>query len=111
MAFNLLTRRSWKHRDQIRLPEHYLARLPFAAAKPYGVFLSFMAADVFVAQLRKFLASDESKAELLRCHSEVVMRDGSRLSPACTPTLSVTLRLRHPDCLPSPAHEFDAQAA
>ena len=81
MAFNLLTRRSWKHRGQIRLAEHYLAKLPFAATKPYGVFLSFMAADVFVAQLRKFLASDESEAELLRCHSEVVMRDGSGLVP------------------------------
>ncbi|WP_421567783.1 hypothetical protein [Stenotrophomonas sp. PD6] len=77
-AFNLLTRRSWKRRDQIRLAEHYLARLPFAAAKPYRVFLSFMAADVFVAQLRKFLPSDESKAELLRYHLEVVMREGAR---------------------------------
>ncbi|MBT2768564.1 hypothetical protein J7J08_13040 [Stenotrophomonas sp. ISL-67] len=76
-AFQLMPRRSWKRSDQIRLAEHYLARLPFASSTPYRVFLSFMAAEVFVSQIRKFLPDDESSIDLLRFHLGPVMREAA----------------------------------
>ncbi|HDS0922577.1 TPA: hypothetical protein QDZ10_001032 [Stenotrophomonas maltophilia] len=77
-AFQLMPRRSWKRSDQIRLAEHYLARLPFASNTPYRVFLSFMAAEVFVLQIRKFLPDEESSIKLLQYHLGPVMREAAK---------------------------------
>ncbi|WP_313460687.1 hypothetical protein [Stenotrophomonas sp.] len=65
--------RSWKRADQKRLADHYLARLPFASAKPYKVFLSFMAVPVFLSVLEKHLPRDKSGLDLLRYHLEPML--------------------------------------
>ena len=72
-AFDLMAARSWTRADQRRLAGHYLARLPFASAKPYKVFLSFMAVPVFLSVLEKHLPRDKSGLELLRYHLEPML--------------------------------------
>lgn len=72
-AFDLMAARSWQRAEQRRLADHYLARLPFASAKPYKVFLSFMAVPVFLSVLEKHLPRDKSGLELLRYHVEPML--------------------------------------
>lgn len=47
-AIALITRRPWKRSDQIRLARHYLGKLPFASARVYEAFLSFMSISLFL---------------------------------------------------------------
>lgn len=72
-AFALMAARSWKRADQKRLADHYLARLPFASAKPYQVFLSFMSVPVFLSVLEKHLPTDEADLALFRYHLEPML--------------------------------------
>lgn len=67
-AMALMTHKSWKRADQVRLARHYLRKLPFASAKPYEVFLSFMKIDLFLKVIKEFLPSDSSDINLLIYH-------------------------------------------
>lgn len=67
-AIALITHKSWKRPDQVRLARHYLSKLPFASARAYEAFLSFMAIDLFLKVIKEFLPSDDSDMSLLLYH-------------------------------------------
>jgi hypothetical protein len=67
-AIALITHRSWKRSDQIRLAKHYLSKLPFASARVYEAFLSFMAISIFLNVIKEFLPNDDSDMDLLLYH-------------------------------------------
>lgn len=73
-VFDLLNRRSWKKADQIKLARYYFKRLPFASAKPYEVFSSFMSLHNFINVLKEFLPADKSDLHLLKYHVEPILR-------------------------------------
>jgi hypothetical protein len=65
VAIALMPHRSWKRRDQIRLAEHYLQRIPFAHGGGYAAFLSFMSIPIFIYIIRRHLPEDISRLSLL----------------------------------------------
>ena len=64
-AIHLIPHRSWKRTDQIRLARYYFQKIPFANAKGYEVFASFMSFKIFVGIIRENYPSEESRKELL----------------------------------------------
>jgi hypothetical protein len=72
-AIGIMAHLSWKKADQARLADHYLSRLPFASAKPYEVFASFMNISRLVDILRKNAPSGVSDRNLLEYHAGPVL--------------------------------------
>src|SRR5262245_9934105 len=72
-ALQAISHRSWLPRDQIRLAEHYLSRLPFASEKPYEVFASFMKVTTLLDILRKNLPSEDGGRRLFEYHVRPVL--------------------------------------
>ena len=64
-ALVLMPHRSWKRVDQVRLARYYLSRIPFASARGYEVFLSFMSVRRMLAVLKEYLPADPDKRSLL----------------------------------------------
>ncbi len=73
-VFVLLTHRSWKRRDQIRLARHYFQKVPFTSANPYEVFASFMSLPLLVELLEEFAPAAGNKLDLFSYHIEPVLR-------------------------------------
>ncbi|MGN6580430.1 MAG: hypothetical protein ACTHJ1_10675 [Bordetella sp.] len=72
-AIVIMAHLSWKKADQIRLADHYLSRLPFASAKPYEVFASFMKVSRLVDILRKNAPVGTADRSLLEYHAGPVL--------------------------------------
>jgi hypothetical protein len=68
-AITILPHLSWKKPDQLRLAHHYLSRLPFASAKPYEAFASFMKVSRLVSILRENAPTSAPDKELLEYHA------------------------------------------
>jgi hypothetical protein len=77
-AFLLIPRLSWKKRDQRKLAEHYLRKIPYASQRPYEVFASIMQIPGFVDVVEKFLPTREADKKLLRYHLSPVLRKSVR---------------------------------
>lgn len=73
-VFALLTHRSWLREDQRRLASYYLQKIPFATAKPYEAFASFMSLRQLTDVLRERLPMHGERMDLLRYHLEPVLR-------------------------------------
>ena len=67
-AITIMPHRSWKKADQVRLARHYLSRLPYANAKPYEVFASFMKISRLVDILRENTPNSAWDRKLLEYH-------------------------------------------
>lgn len=67
-AFRLISHRSWKRPDQIRLARFYLQKMPFASEKPYAVFSSFMAIPSLVHVMRELLPQNKEDRQLVHYH-------------------------------------------
>ncbi len=77
-VFQLIPHVSWKRADQIRLAKYYLKILPFASAKPYEVFASFMSFSLFAKVIRELFPVDSSDRELLLYHLGPVLESAAK---------------------------------
>jgi len=77
-AIALLTHRSWKRTDQVRLAKHYLKKLPFASSRVYEAFASFMSIELFVKILKEHLPSERSDISLLIYHLRPVLEKAAK---------------------------------
>lgn len=64
-AIALLTHRSWKRADQVRLANYYLKKLPFASSRVYEAFASFMSIDLLIKILNEHLPKSSAEMSLL----------------------------------------------
>ena len=64
-AIRLISHRSWKKVDQIRLADYYLQKAPFAHSYPYEVFASIMSTTTLVHSLGRHIPADPARRSLL----------------------------------------------
>ncbi len=81
-AMSLLPHLSWKEADQLKLARHYLSKIPYASAKPYEVFVSFMTLGNFIRVLKEFLPSQEEDKSLLKYHLKSVLSNAATTDAA-----------------------------
>ena len=67
-AIALLPHRSWKRSDQVRLAKHYMSKIPFASAKVYEAFASFMSIELLISEIKKKMPQNGSDLSLLMYH-------------------------------------------
>jgi hypothetical protein len=67
-AFRVMSHRSWKRPDQVRLARFYLQKMPYASAMPYEILSSFMALPALIAVLRERLPADSDDRQLVAYH-------------------------------------------
>ena len=79
---SLLPHLSWKEADQLKLARHYLSKIPYASAKPYEVFVSFMTLGNFIRVLKEFLPSQEEDKSLLKYHLKSVLSNAATTDAA-----------------------------
>lgn len=70
--------RSWEKRDQIRLARYYLSRIPFASARPYEAFASFMSVASLTTVLQEFVPVSADRHDLLLYHLSPVLHRKAR---------------------------------
>lgn len=73
IGLELISHLSWKRSDQVRLAQHYLKRLPFASAKPYEIFASFMSLGIFLRTIHENLPEAKHDKELLLYHLSPIL--------------------------------------
>jgi hypothetical protein len=73
-ALVVMPHRSWEKRDQIRLAKYYLSRIPFASARGYEVFASFMSVKNMIAVIRNYIPPISEDKKLLAYHIAPVLR-------------------------------------
>lgn len=71
-ALTIIAHLSWKKADQVRLAEYYLSGMPFASARPYEVFASFMNVPSLIEIMRKYVPSGDRK-QLFEYHAGPVL--------------------------------------
>lgn len=77
-AMTILVHLSWKKAEQERLANHYLSRVPFASARPYEAFASFMQVSRLIDILRKGIPHDRRDRGLLEYHVGPVLARAAR---------------------------------
>lgn len=78
-ALTIISHLSWKRPDQQRLADHYLSGIPFASARPYEVFASFMKVSPLIEIMRKYIPSDDRK-QLFEYHAAPVLMRAAKTS-------------------------------
>lgn len=77
-AVLLLPHRSWEKKDQLKLANYYLSRVPFASARGYEAFASFMSVSALVGVLRKYIPSEPSDRDLFRYYVIRVLENAAK---------------------------------
>ena len=77
-AMIILAHLSLKRADQVRLAEHYFSRLPFAHARGYETFASFMQVRRLVEIMRKHIPADNGRKQLLAYYAAPVLNRAAR---------------------------------
>jgi|SRR6185312_14057337 len=77
-AITMLSHRSWKRPDQIRLAQHYLKKMPFASSKVYEAFASFMSFELFLKSINEQVPTDKSDIDLLLYYLLPVLEKSAR---------------------------------
>ena len=67
-ALAAMPHRSWKKPEQIRLANYYLAKVPYASARGYEAFASFMSTARLISALRQHIPSTADDKRLLAYH-------------------------------------------
>ncbi|WP_223875552.1 hypothetical protein [Xanthomonas sontii] len=67
-ALLLIPHRSWKRPDQKRLARYYFRKLPFASARGYEAFASFMSTGHLLDCVKERLPMSDSNTDLLLYH-------------------------------------------
>lgn len=73
-ALLVMPHRSWKKQDQIRLARYYLSRIPYASARGYEAFASFMSLASLTAVLQDCIPESADTKDLLLYHLPPVLR-------------------------------------
>jgi hypothetical protein len=73
-ALLVMPHRSWKKRDQIRLAKYYLSKIPFASARGYEVFASFMSVTSLISVIRDLVPPSAEDRRLIEYHLAPVLR-------------------------------------
>lgn len=77
-AIVLISHRSWQRPEQIRLAEHYFRKLPFASAKPYEAFASFMSLKLFLKTIEKCMPVGEADKNLVLYHLRPLLQKNAK---------------------------------
>ncbi len=77
-AYQLLPHRSWKRADQIRLADYYFQKIPYASARPYEAFASFMSVHLMLRLIARHMPLAEGDRDLLDYHLRRVARKWAR---------------------------------
>jgi hypothetical protein len=77
-AFKIMAHRSWKRSDQIRLARFYLKKMPFANAKPYEIFASFMSLATLIGVVKESLPSKLNDRQFIAYHVAPVLKKNIR---------------------------------
>lgn len=77
-AIILMSHRSWKKIDQVRLAKYYLRKLPFSNGKIYEVFLSFMSVESFLKVIKEYLPTEKSDVMLLIYYLEPILKKSAK---------------------------------
>ncbi|MCS3748613.1 hypothetical protein FHY18_004250 [Xanthomonas arboricola] len=67
-AFQLIGHRSWRRADQKVLARHYFSTIPFASARGYEVFASFMSISSLLSCLNPYIPKERIKLDLMKYH-------------------------------------------
>lgn len=73
-AFRIMAHRSWKRPDQVRLARFYLRKSPFATAKPYEVFASFMSLPTLISVVKEAMSNKPSDRQFIAYHVTPVLK-------------------------------------
>lgn len=95
-AFRLMSHRSWKRPDQIRLARFYLQKMPFASEKPYAVFSSFMAIPSLVHVMRELIPQKKEDRQLVHYHLIPVLKKHVRSEKGRSAVRSLSNELSPP---------------
>ncbi|MCL1790397.1 MAG: hypothetical protein FWG40_03410 [Peptococcaceae bacterium] len=77
-AFRLISHRSWKRADQIRLAAYYFQNIPYANPEGYEAFASFMSVRVLVKITQENLPIDKRKNDLLLYYLLPVLKKAAK---------------------------------
>ncbi|UXA51411.1 hypothetical protein M0D45_11660 [Xanthomonas prunicola] len=72
-AFQLIPHRSWRRSDQKALATHYFSTIPFANARGYEVFSSFMSINSILSCIKPYVPKDQNKLDLMKYHLKPVL--------------------------------------
>lgn len=70
----LMGHRSWKKPEQIQLAKYYLSKTPFANAKPYEVFASFMSIANLATIMLEYVPVTAAHRNILAYHLEPILK-------------------------------------
>ncbi len=74
----LISHRSWKRADQIRLGEYYFQKIPFANDRVYETFASFMSMDLMIRAIQENLPTTKPEINLLLYYLKPVLKKHSK---------------------------------
>lgn len=77
-AIAVVGHRSWRRAEQMRIARHYLKKIPFASAKPYEVFASFMSIGNFLQVIEERLPEECTRRSLLLYYSIPVLQRAAK---------------------------------
>lgn len=73
-ALLVIHHRSWKKQDQVRLAKYYLSKIPFASARGYEAFASFMSVANLVTVIQDYIPSSSEDKRLLEYYLAPILR-------------------------------------
>lgn len=65
MAFDLLSRRTWKRSDRIKIAKYYLKKMPFSGPKIYDFFSNFISVRDFIYALDENMPREANDRDLV----------------------------------------------
>jgi len=73
-AIKLITHRSWKKSDQLKLANYYFGKIPFANGRAYEPFFLSMSLSVLISAIRNNLPSAKEDLDLLNYHLSSLLK-------------------------------------
>ncbi len=73
-AIKLITHRSWKKSDQLKLANYYFGKIPFANGRAYELFFLSMSLSVLISAIRNNLPSAKEDLDLLNYHLSSLLK-------------------------------------
>lgn len=77
-AISVVSHRSWRRADQVRIAKHYLKKIPFASAKPYEAFASFMSIRSFLQVVEEYVPEGNAEKSLLLYYLKPVLQQAAK---------------------------------
>jgi hypothetical protein len=74
-AFKVMSHRSWKKNDQLRLARFYLKKTPFVNSKPYEVFASFMSLPNLISVVKEAISNKPNDSDFIVYYVTPVLKN------------------------------------